>query len=101
MLERCPCCGEALKPRARYCGECGQEVVSLSSVSQSSALMRVAPQVAAVMPSVGFDAELAAQAQLEMHTRLSPLMNQERLKALVMAIAAHGGTGTVGYWSDC
>ena len=46
------------------------------------------------------DGLLAVQAQLEVMTRLNPLMNQERLKAMVMAIAARGGTGTVGFWLD-
>jgi len=46
------------------------------------------------------DERLAAQTQLEITTRMSPLMNHERLKLVVMAIAAKGGTGTVGYWSD-
>jgi len=47
------------------------------------------------------DGELAAQTQLEVATRLNPLMNQERMKAMALSIAAHGGTGTVGFWSDC
>ncbi len=58
------------------------------------------PRLMPIMPAVD-DLEPIVRAQLEMHTRLNPLMNQERLKALVMAVAAHGGTGTVGYWSDC
>jgi hypothetical protein len=61
----------------------------------------IAPRAISPMPLVGVDAKLAAQAQLELHTRLDPLMNQERLKAMVMAMATHGGTGTVGFWSDC
>ena len=31
----------------------------------------------------------------------NPLMNQERMRAMVLSIAAHGGAGTVGFWSDC
>ena len=46
------------------------------------------------------DEPLAAHMRLEIATRLNPLMNQERLKAMVMAIASQGGTGTVGFWSD-
>ena len=101
MLERCPSCGEPLRPRGKYCGQCGQEIVALVPRGSSSDLIPIGPRAVAALSSVGFDAELAAQAQLEMHTRLSPLMNQERLKAMVMAFAAHDGTGTVGVWSDC
>ena len=46
------------------------------------------------------DERPVAQTQLEIATLMSPLMNHERLKLVVMAIAAKGDTGTVGFWSD-
>ncbi len=63
--------------------------------------IHVMAEPTAPLASCPGDDELAAQMQLEVMTRLNPLMNQERMKAMTLAIAAHGGTGTVGFWSDC
>ena len=46
------------------------------------------------------DGGIVADMQLEMATRLNPLMNRERLKAMVMMMASQGDTGIVGFWSD-
>lgn len=100
MYAQCATCGHDLKPRARYCGQCGTQITLVRESIEAS--LPVPVHVAPLVPIAPCPAhhELAVQAQLEMHTRLDPLMNQERLKVMLMAIAAHGGTGTVGFWSD-
>ena len=98
MLATCSTCGHDLRPRARHCGQCGAAVVSSESMFP---VVRVAAPRLTPIVAAPDGTEPIVRAQLEMHTRLNPLMNQERLKAMVMAVAANGGTGTVGYWSDC
>lgn len=102
MLIDCERCGRSLVMGASYCGHCG---------SPRSRAMEMArprrPEITALAcqplppPPAPLDPVTAAHLHLETTTRLNPLMNQERIKAMVMGIAAQGGTGTVGYWSDC
>ncbi len=96
MEMTCARCRHALRRGAQFCGHCGLEVAyAIAPVQAPRGHDLVTPS----MPCPP-DGLLAVQAQLEVMTRLNPLMNQERLKALVMAIAARGGTGTVGFWLD-
>ena len=93
------CCNE-IRPGARYCGHCGSGVHAITPVHSHSIHEVVAPPVVQAPLAHHQADELAARMQLEVMTRLNPLMNHERMKAMGMAIAAHGGTGTVGFWSD-
>ncbi len=93
------CCNE-IRPGAQYCGHCGGGVHAITPVRAQPVHDVIAlPAVQAPLAHHHAD-ELAARMQLEVMTRLNPLMTHERMKAMVMAIAAHGGTGTVGFWSD-
>ena len=100
MFVQCANCSHDLKPRARHCGHCGTEITLVRESIEASLPVPVRPAPLVPLTPCPAHHELVVQAQLEMHTRLNPLMNRERLKAMVMAIAAHGGTGAVGYWSD-
>lgn len=101
MYVTCSRCGETNKAKAKYCGHCGSEIMhAIQPVHRHQPGHVVAEPMAPLAPCPA-DGELAAQTQLEVATRLNPLMNQERMKAMALSIAAHGGTGTVGFWSDC
>ena len=100
MRAHCSRCGHESKRRAQYCGHCGNRIMhAIQPVHSQQPVRVVAHPVSPIVPSPE-RAELAAHMQLEMATRLNPLMNRERLKAMVMAISAQGGTGTVGFWCD-
>ncbi len=101
MKMTCTNCSVHVRPGAKFCGHCGCEVMRALALfpPQSEHDIVIPPNVHAPLAHHHAD-ELAAGMQLEVMTRLNPLMNQERMKAMVMAIAAHGGTGTVGFWSD-
>lgn len=96
MEMTCTRCCHAIRRGAQFCGHCGLEVTyALAPVQAPRSHDIVTPSVPCPP-----DNPSAVQAQLEVMTRLNPLMNQERMKARVMDIAARGGTGTVGFWSD-
>ncbi len=96
MEMTCTKCRQAIRRGAQFCGHCGLEVTYAIAPVQAARVLNIEAPPLPCPP----DGLLAVQARLEVMTRLNPLMNQERLKALVMAIAARGGTGTVGFWSD-
>ncbi len=96
MEMTCARCRHALRRGAQFCGHCGFEVTYAIAPVQTAQVLDIQASPLVCPP----DGLLAVQTRLEVMTRLNPLMNQERLKAMVMAIAAGGGTGTVGYWSD-
>ena len=93
------CCNE-IRPGAQYCGHCGRGARAITPVHAQPMHEVITPPIVHAPLAHHHTDELAARMQLEVMTRLNPLMNQERMKAMVMAIAAHGGTGTVGLWSD-
>ena len=96
MEMTCTRCCHAIRHDAQFCGHCGLEVTHAIAPVQTAHVLDIDPPPLMYPP----DGVLAVQARLEVMTRLNPLMNQERLKAMVMDIAARGGTGTVGFWSD-
>ncbi len=97
----CTKCCEQVRPGAKFCGHCGWEVRHAIEPVHAQQAYDIVPPAIVHPPVVHRHAdELAARMQLEVMTRLNPLMNHERMKAMVMAIVAHGGTGTVGFWSD-
>ncbi len=93
MEMTCARCRHALRRGAQFCGHCGLEVSYAIAPVQAARILDIEAPALPCPP----DGLLAVQAQLEVMTRLNPLMNQERLKAMVMDIAARGGTGTVGF----
>ena len=101
MEMTCTNCCAHLRPGAKLCGHCGCGVVrALELVSPRPEHDIVTPPIVHAPLAHHHADELVARMQLEVMTRLNPLMNHERMKAMVIAIAAHGGTGTVGFWSD-
>ncbi len=96
MEMTCTRCCHAIRRGAQFCGHCGLEVTYAIAPVQTAQILAIEAPPLPCPP----DGLLAVQAQLEVMTRLNPLMNQERLKALVMTLAARGGTGTVGFWLD-
>lgn len=94
---RCSTCGYELEAHGRYCGRCGTQCDGvIQPFHAGSAIAGPAP-VPIVLPAAD-PLELAAD--LEIQTRMNPLMNRERLKAAVMRTAARRGRGAVGYWCD-
>lgn len=99
-MPACVQCQHELRPQAKYCGHCGHAIKTSQQVVATPLAVAAAPRTAlAAFPCPPCD-EIEAQMQLELSTRLNPLMNQERIKAMVMAIAAQSGFGAVGVWSD-
>ena len=96
MEMTCTRCCHAIRRGAQFCGHCGLEVSYAIAAVQAARVLDIEAPPLPYPP----DGLLAVQAQLEVMTRLNPLMNQERLKAMVMTIAARGSTGTVGFWLD-
>ena len=96
MEMTCTRCCHALRRGAQFCGHCGLEVTYAVTPVQTAQVLDIEAPPMPCPP----DGVLAVQARLEVMTRLNPLMNQERMKAMVMNIAARGGTGTVGFWLD-
>ncbi len=93
---------DAVVNKGKFCSHCGSAMMSAIQPLYADAPMlpaHVGAQPLSVAPAPAN--ALVAQIQLEALTRQIPLMNQERMKAMVMTIAAQGGTGTVGFWSDC
>ncbi len=101
MEMTCANCCAHLRSGAKFCGHCGCGVVrALELVSPRPEHDIVIPPIVHAPLAHRQADELVARMQLEVMTRLTPLMNQDRMKAMVMTIAAHGGTGSVGFWSD-
>ena len=101
MEMTCTNCSALVRPGAKFCGHCGCEVMHAFELvpPRPEHDIVIPPIVHAPLAHHQAD-ELIARTRLEVMTRLNPLMNHERMKAMVIAIAAHGGTGTVGFWSD-
>lgn len=96
----CTQCRRETRPGARFCGHCGNEVVHPMQLHAHPGHDIIPLPQAQSLDLLHEHNELAAHLRLEVTTRLNPLMNQERMKAIVMTIAAQGGTGTVGFWCD-
>lgn len=100
MRTDCPQCGHPLRPHAHYCGQCGSDVAHALERARRCAPPAVMAPRMPLRSAAALDAALDARTQLEIFTRLNPLMNRERLKAVTMWMAAGGGTGTIGVWCD-
>ena len=96
MRTECTGCGHESRAGATYCARCGMRI--MHAIRPVNEPMPVHVEDHGALRQHG--ETLAAHMRLEIATRLNPLMNHERLKVMVMAIASRGGTGTVGFWSD-
>jgi hypothetical protein len=100
MRLSCTRCGCMLGPHASYCSRCGGEIGPIIGAVGHAGPAGMAPSPLPNPVATVVDAQPMGYADLAMATRCVPVTDGERIKAMIMVVAARGDNATVGYWCD-